>query len=647
MRDCCGSSPKTVSLNEPRKLNAEKIRRKIGKCLRQLQKHDPDVRHSLQPTQILFVGNSSALCGVSFDELEKVFIEYDESCQFVVYPNKRPYSFVHFSSIDNAQRAFAALNGKVPDGVGPNALPFFIAYVENLPCAKKDEQVRPPADLRVLMNFVDENEEQELMASLKDCVYAKTKLKSRKVVHFGYKFNYDTNEADVPAENAIPQSCSGIIDRMMRAGIFTERPDQLTVNIYEPGNGIPSHVDSHSPFGDTIVSLSLMSDLVMEFRDFANTSSVYNVLLPRYSLAVMQGESRYRWKHGIAKRKYDINPDNNRLIRRQLRVSFTFRKVASQKCQCSFIEYCDWDRNGTMKIPEDDEHGKRIEDDYVTSVYESIADHFDKTRHSQWVAVAEFLKELPPSSLLFDVGCGNGKYLARKDQLIKVESIADHFDKTRHSQWVAVAEFLKELPPSSLLFDVGCGNGKYLARKDQLIKIGCDMCDNLCRIAQGKGGNVVRSDALNLSFRDSIADAALSIAVIHHLSTEKRRRRAIEELMRILRIGGCACVTVWAMEQTHDNVVSEYLKMRGNKCHVQMNRRDSRGRLRVHEGQDFTQQDMLVPWQNANGERFLRYYHLFVAGELEELCSGVPNCEVMKSLYEEGNWIVILKKIAQ
>ncbi|VDM44163.1 unnamed protein product [Toxocara canis] len=555
MRDCCGSSPKTVSLNEPRKLNAEKIRRKIGKCLRQLQKHDPDVRHSLQPTQILFVGNSSALCGVSFDELEKVFIEYDESCQFVVYPNKRPYSFVHFSSIDNAQRAFAALNGKVPDGLGPNALPFFIAYVENLPCVKKDEQVRPPADLRVLMNFVDENEEQELMASLKDCVYAKTKLKSRKVVHFGYKFNYDTNEADVPAENAIPQSCSGIIDRMMRAGIFTERPDQLTVNIYEPGNGIPSHVDSHSPFGDTIVSLSLMSDLVMEFRDFANTSSVYNVLLPRYSLAVMQGESRYRWKHGIAKRKYDINPDNNRLIRRQLRVSFTFRKVASQKCQCSFIEYCDWDRNGTMKIPEDDEHGKRIEDDYVTSVYESIA---------------------------------------------------DHFDKTRHSQWVAVAEFLKELPPSSLLFDVGCGNGKYLARKDQLIKIGCDMCDNLCRIAQGKGGNVVRSDALNLSFRDSIADAALSIAVIHHLSTEKRRRRAIEELMRILRIGGCACVTVWAMEQTHDNVVSEYLKMRGNKCHVQMNRRDSRGRLRVHEGQDFTQQDMLVPWQNANGERFLR-----------------------------------------
>ncbi|VDK38346.1 unnamed protein product [Anisakis simplex] len=70
----------------------------------------------------------------------------------------------------------------------------------------------------------------------------------------------------------------------------------------------------------------------------------------------------------IAKRKYDINPENNRLIRRTLRVSFTFRKVSTTKCNCEFIEYCDWDRNGAMKIPDDDEHGKRIESDYVTAV---------------------------------------------------------------------------------------------------------------------------------------------------------------------------------------------------------------------------------------------------------------------------------------
>uniref|UniRef100_A0A0M3ILZ5 Methyltransf_11 domain-containing protein n=1 Tax=Ascaris lumbricoides TaxID=6252 RepID=A0A0M3ILZ5_ASCLU len=300
-------------------------------------------------------------------------------------------------------------------------------------------------------------------------------------------------------------------------------------------------------------------------------------------------------KFSIAKRKYDINPDNNRLIRRQLRVSFTFRKTSSQKCRCPFIEYCDWDRNGVMKIPQNDEHGKRIEDNYVATVYESIA---------------------------------------------------EHFDTTRHSRWVAVSEFLKQLPPTSILFDVGCGNGKYLVRSDGLVKIGCDMCESLCRIAKGKGCNVVRADALTLPYRDSTADAVISIAVIHHMSTEKRRMRAIEELLRVLTIGGRACITVWAMEQTHNNVVSEYLKMRGKKCHVQMNRRDSNGRLRVHEGQDFTQQDMLVPWQNADGQRFLRYYHLFVAGELEELCNRISTCEIERSLYEEGNWITILRKVS-
>lgn len=42
-----------------------------------------------------------------------------------------------------------------------------------------------------------------------------------------------------------------------------------------------------------------------------------------------------------------------------------------------------------------------------------------------------------------------------------------------------------------------------------------------------------------------------------------------------------------------------------------MNRRDSHGRLRVHEGREFTQPDMLVPFQNADGSRFLRYLTTF------------------------------------
>ena len=40
-----------------------------------------------------------------------------------------------------------------------------------------------------------------------------------------------------------------------------------------------------------------------------------------------------------------------------------------------------------------------------------------------------------------------------------------------------------------------------------------------------------------------------------------------------------------------------------------------------------------------------RYYHLFVAEELERTVSSVRSCEVEKSMYEQGNWIVIVKKL--
>lgn len=88
------------------------------------------------------------------------------------------------------------------------------------------------------------------------------------MLHFGYVFNYDTNEADERADLPIPDSCNSITDRMLKFGIFSKRPDQLTVNVYEKGNGIPSHVDTHSSFGDTIVSISLLSGT--PFSDYSS-----------------------------------------------------------------------------------------------------------------------------------------------------------------------------------------------------------------------------------------------------------------------------------------------------------------------------------------------------------------------------------------
>lgn len=61
------------------------------------------------------------------------------------------------------------------------------------------------------------------------------------------------------------------------------------------------------------------------------------VTLPRRSILVMTGDSRYLWTHGIVPRKTDVihNPDNGlTLSYRETRVSFTFRRLRRAPCVC-------------------------------------------------------------------------------------------------------------------------------------------------------------------------------------------------------------------------------------------------------------------------------------------------------------------------
>lgn len=56
--------------------------------------------------------------------------------------------------------------------------------------------------------------------------------------------------------------------------------------------GIPPHVDTHSAFEDPILSLSLGSSVVMEFRH--QDGRAIPVFLPRRSLLIMSEEARYK-----------------------------------------------------------------------------------------------------------------------------------------------------------------------------------------------------------------------------------------------------------------------------------------------------------------------------------------------------------------
>lgn len=84
------------------------------------------------------------------------------------------------------------------------------------------------------------------------------------------------------------------------------------------------------------------------------------------------------------------------------------------------------------------------------------------------------------------------------------------------------------------------------------IIIGLDRSVPLAKIAASRAahaGSVCIGDAVYVPLRAGIFDAALSIAVLHHLSTRERRLAALRQLTRIVRPGGCILVYAWSQHQ--------------------------------------------------------------------------------------------------
>lgn len=88
----------------------------------------------------------------------------------------------------------------------------------------------------------------------------------------------------------------------------------------------------------------------------------------------------------------------------------------------------------------------------------------------------------------------------------------------------------------------------------QVYMLGSDICPELTAIGRNRGHEVLTCDCLNLPYRADLFDGVISIAVIHHLSTESRRLKSLQEMVRILRPGGVMLVYVWAMEQEKKKV---------------------------------------------------------------------------------------------
>lgn len=202
--------------------------------------------------------------------------------------------------------------------------------------------------------------------------------------------------------------------------------------------------------------------------------------------------------------------------------------------------------------------------------------------------------------------------------------------------------------------DVGCGNGKYLTVNPNVFIVASDRSTKLSTIASTHQPHAaVVADNLELPHPRGKFDFAISVAVVHHLSTPERRIGAVRAVLETLRpgsggqdAGGKALIYVWALEQKHsrrgwdegdeqDVMVPWVMRFDGNSSSKKATEKKNRDRSGAAAAKHGGSQAMA---EDSDGSKtFHRYYHLYRRGELEHDISEAGGV-VVESGYEKDNW---------
>lgn len=176
-----------------------------------------------------------------------------------------------------------------------------------------------PKGLTYIDNFISKEEETFILDFLHKQKWESKEIK-RQTQQYGYRYSYykSTSESTLAQEvPPIPKELNFLLERLKEKTTFDF--DQLIVNRYFPGEGINPHIDNTDLFDHCVVSISLLSDVPMNFA--LRDESIFIQELKRYSAAILEKDARYKWTHSISQVKKD----------RKERISLTFRILKNKK----------------------------------------------------------------------------------------------------------------------------------------------------------------------------------------------------------------------------------------------------------------------------------------------------------------------------
>ncbi|KAL7548368.1 hypothetical protein ACHAWF_011657 [Thalassiosira exigua] len=566
-------------------------------------------------------------------------------------------------------------------------------------CTSSTASVVVPG-LRLIEDYVSEREEAVLMAALTGphAPWAPPQRTpsggriQRRVQHFGYVFDYESADVlrrgeggSIDGDGDDRSACPPL---PAMASSRVTRLNQLTINEYSTGQGIGSHVDTETAFDDELLVVTLNGGIVMEFRRVPERADAQDdgngrgdgdsdgarklLYLPPRSLLLLSGDARYKWEHMIVSRTTDTV--DGTVLPRRLRVSLTLRtaltapapgrKASSLPLYETAMFPPGWGQpsdagaseaegpeaasTAGQSDPWSDLVTPATERRHVHEVYDAIAAQWHHTRGKRgvaWPGATRFLEDLPPGSVVADVGCGDGKYFPA------IWASGSYVVGTDISEPLLRTAAAASTPDG----EESGGSGRGGGDGPQHRKLSTE------KRALGARPAVAVADCIHLPLRSGSCDAAICIAVMHHLSTEGRRLRCLSELRRIVRRGGLINVQAWALEQEDDgkrrfhgtdllvpfNAQPKYLQASGEAGRGCEEARPGAG---VSGGTKGVAQMMAERYgetaaydSKKNLVVFQRYCHMYRRGELESLCERVPGLEVVESFYEKGNHAVLLR----
>lgn len=198
--------------------------------------------------------------------------------------------------------------------------------------------------------------------------------------------------------------------------------------------------------------------------------------------------------------------------------------------------------------------------------------------------------------------------------------IAEPWKNFRVHPLKEVVEFLKD--KKGKILDLGCGSGRNFMKIDGVI-YGVDFSEKMLKFAgeyakkNGINVNLIKAEAFDLPFEDDFFDAVIFITVLHCIEKKEKREKALKELLRVMKPGTEAMISVWNKNQE---------KFRN------------------------TDKEIIIPWK-CNGRKYPRYYHLYDEDEISKLLKkvGFKVLRVGNVEKSEGNSkkniVVIVRKL--